>query len=92
MRLPHDLRAELGPFWVSDEALVLEPENVEAGFVVPAGASRLNFGCAEVSLHQDLVPKERVHLIYGYVKSEREDLTPQQIGVLAELMKELKDG
>jgi len=38
------------------------------------------------------VPKQCVYLIYGYVKSEREDLTPQQIGVLAELMKELKDG
>jgi len=27
-----------------------------------------------------------------FVKSEREDLTPQQIKVLAELMKDLKDG
>jgi hypothetical protein len=31
-------------------------------------------------------------LIYGYVKSEMEDLTPQQIRVLAELMKDVKDG
>jgi len=31
-------------------------------------------------------------LIYGYVKSRREDLTPQQIKVLGELMKDLKDG
>ena len=38
------------------------------------------------------VPKDHIYLIYGYVKSEREDLTPQQIAVLADLMKELKDG
>ena len=38
------------------------------------------------------VPKDRIYLIYGYVKSELEDLTPQQVTKLAELMKELKDG
>lgn len=38
------------------------------------------------------IPKRRVYLIYGYVKSEREDLTPQQIKVLAELMKDVKNG
>jgi hypothetical protein len=38
------------------------------------------------------VLKECVSLIYGYVKSEREDLTSQQIGGLAELMKEFRDG
>jgi hypothetical protein len=31
-------------------------------------------------------------LFYAYVKSEREDLTPQQIRVLAELMKDVQDG
>lgn len=38
------------------------------------------------------VPKQRVYLIYGYVKSERKDLTPEQVKVLSELMKDLKDG
>lgn len=38
------------------------------------------------------VPGERIYLIYGYVKSEREDLTPQQIKALAELMKDVKHG
>jgi hypothetical protein len=38
------------------------------------------------------VPGERVYLIYGYVKSEREDLTPQQVKTLAELMKDIKHG
>jgi hypothetical protein len=33
--------------------------------------------------------EDHIYLIYGYVKSEREDLTPQQIKVLAELLKEL---
>ena len=38
------------------------------------------------------VPKHRVYLIYGYVKSKRDDLTPQQIKLLAELMKDVNDG
>jgi hypothetical protein len=38
------------------------------------------------------VPGERIYLIYGYVKSESDDLTPQQIKALAELMKGLKHG
>ena len=38
------------------------------------------------------VPRHRIYLLYGYVKSKREDLTPQQVKVLAELMKDLKDG
>ena len=38
------------------------------------------------------VPMHRIYLIYGYVKSERENLTPQQTAALAELMKEIKDG
>jgi hypothetical protein len=36
------------------------------------------------------VPRHRIYLLYGYVKSKREDLTPQQVKVLAELMKDLK--
>jgi hypothetical protein len=38
------------------------------------------------------VAGERIYLLYGYVKSEREDLTPGQIKALAELMKDLKHG
>jgi mRNA-degrading endonuclease RelE of RelBE toxin-antitoxin system len=38
------------------------------------------------------VPKRQIYLIYAYVKSKREDLTPQQLRVLAELMKDMKDG
>jgi hypothetical protein len=30
--------------------------------------------------------------VYGYVKGKREDLTPRQVKVLAELMKDLQDG
>jgi mRNA-degrading endonuclease RelE of RelBE toxin-antitoxin system len=38
------------------------------------------------------VPKRYIYLIYGYVKSKREDLAPQQVKALAELMKDVKDG
>ena len=37
-------------------------------------------------------PKHCIYLIYGYVKSKREDLTAQQLKVLAELMKDVKNG
>jgi hypothetical protein len=33
-----------------------------------------------------------VCLVYGCVKSEREDLTSQQVRMLAELMKDARDG
>jgi RelE toxin of RelE / RelB toxin-antitoxin system len=38
------------------------------------------------------VPGEQIYLIYGYVKSERDDLTPPQVKALAALMKDLKHG
>ncbi|MGB7989663.1 MAG: type II toxin-antitoxin system RelE/ParE family toxin [Candidatus Methylophosphatis roskildensis] len=38
------------------------------------------------------VPKQRVYLIFGYVKSKREDLTAEQLKLLAETMKDMKDG
>jgi len=38
------------------------------------------------------VPNDHIYLIYGYVKSRSEDLTPQQVKVLRELMKDLADG
>ncbi|MBK6974463.1 MAG: type II toxin-antitoxin system RelE/ParE family toxin [Sterolibacteriaceae bacterium] len=38
------------------------------------------------------VPKQRVYLIFGYVKSKREDLTAEQLKLLAEMMKDMKDG
>ena len=38
------------------------------------------------------VPGDRIYLIYGYVKSEQTDLTPDQIKVLADLMKDIEHG
>ena len=38
------------------------------------------------------VSRHHIYLIYGYVKSKREDLTLQQVQVLAKLMKDVKDG
>jgi len=38
------------------------------------------------------VSADRIYLVYGYVKAKQEDLTPQQLMVLAALMKELYDG
>jgi hypothetical protein len=38
------------------------------------------------------VPGERIYLIYGYAKSAQEDLAPQQVKALADLMKDIKHG
>ena len=35
--------------------------------------------------------KAQIYWIYGYVKSEREDLTPDQVRTLAKLMKDMKE-
>jgi hypothetical protein len=35
---------------------------------------------------------DRIYLVYGYVKGEQDDLTPQQLRVPAALMKEVDDG
>ncbi len=34
----------------------------------------------------------QIYLVYGYAKAKEEDLTPQQLRVLAALMKEVDDG
>ena len=36
--------------------------------------------------------KDRIYLIYGYMKNEREDLSPDQIRALAKLMKDIEHG
>ena len=38
------------------------------------------------------VSRSQIYLVYGYVKSEREDLTPRQVKVLADLTRDLKNG
>ena len=38
------------------------------------------------------VPGDRIYLIYGYLKSEQEDLTRDQIKVMAGLMKDIGNG
>jgi hypothetical protein len=38
------------------------------------------------------VEGERLYLIYAYAKAMQEDLTPEQVAVLAELMKEIDHG
>jgi hypothetical protein len=38
------------------------------------------------------VSEDRIYFICGYTKSERDDLTQQQIKVIAELMKDVMDG
>ena len=43
-------------------------------------------------IYYHFVSAERIYLIYGYVKSDQEDLTPEQIKLLAQLMKDITHG
>ena len=38
------------------------------------------------------MPGDRIYLIYAYVKSRQDDLTPAQVKTLAALMKDIKNG
>ena len=73
----------------------------DAGHVIRGGAGlrklrwsaqgRGKRGGARVIYYRS-VPGDRIYLIYGYVKSEQEDLTRDQIKVLADLMKDIEHG
>jgi hypothetical protein len=73
----------------------------DAGDVIPGGSGlrklrwsaqgRGKRGGARVIYYRH-VPKDRIYLIYAYVKSARADLTREQIKTLAQLMKDIKNG
>jgi hypothetical protein len=73
----------------------------DAGDVIPGGSGlrklrwsaqgRGKRGGARVIYYRH-VPGERIYLIYAYVKNVQTDLTRQQIKVLAQLMKDIKNG
>ncbi|HEY1437862.1 MAG TPA: type II toxin-antitoxin system RelE/ParE family toxin [Casimicrobiaceae bacterium] len=90
--------------WTDDDLRALQSfllVSPDAGALIRGGAGlrklrwsvqgRGKRGGAKIIYHWH-VPKHRVYLIYAYAKSRREDLTRQQLKVLAELMKDLKDG
>jgi hypothetical protein len=93
-----------GEHWSDDELRALQSfllVSPDAGDLIRGGAGlrklrwsaqgRGKRGGARVIYYWHM-PGERIYLIYGYVKSEREDLTPQQVRTLAELMKDIKHG
>ncbi|MGP1675834.1 MAG: type II toxin-antitoxin system RelE/ParE family toxin [Burkholderiales bacterium] len=73
----------------------------DAGDVIPGGSGlrklrwsaqgRGKRGGARVIYYRH-VPGERIYLIYAYVKSVQTDLTREQIKVLTQLMKDIKNG
>lgn len=73
----------------------------DAGDVIPGGSGlrklrwaaqgRGKRGGARVIYYWH-VPKERIYLIYAYSKNVQTDLTRAQIKLLAELMKDIKNG
>jgi mRNA-degrading endonuclease RelE of RelBE toxin-antitoxin system len=73
----------------------------DAGDVIPGGSGlrklrwsaqgRGKRGGARVIYYRH-VPEKRIYLIYAYVKNVRTDLTREQIKVLSQLMKDIKNG
>lgn len=73
----------------------------DAGDVIPRGSGlrklrwsaqgRGKRGGARVIYYRH-VPRERIYLIYAYVKSAQTDLTREQIKTLTQLMKDIKHG
>jgi len=92
-----------GEYWTDEDLRALQSFLLvapDAGDLIRGGASvrklrwsaqgRGKRGGARVIYYWH-VPKHCIYLICGYFKSEREDLTPKQIKLLAELMKDVKD-
>ena len=73
----------------------------DAGDVIPGGSGlrklrwsvqgRGKRGGARVIYYRH-VPGEHIYLIYAYVKNEQSDLTREQIKLLSQLMKDIKNG
>jgi len=73
----------------------------DAGDVIPGGSGlrklrwsaqgRGKRGGARVIYYRH-VPKERIYLICAYAKSAQDDLTREQIKVLAQLMRDIENG
>ncbi len=73
----------------------------DAGDVIPGGSGlrklrwsvqgRGKRGGARVIYYRH-VPGERIYLIYAYVKNEQSDLTREQIKLLSQLMRDIKNG
>ena len=79
--------------WIADHP--------EAGDVIPGsgGLRKVRWSRAGVGkrggarvIYYLQASVDRIYLVYGYVKAKQEVLTPQQLKVLAELMKEIDNG
>ena len=86
-----DLRAFQSFLLVSPEAGNLIPGGGGLRKVRWAAQGRGKRGGSRI-IYYWKVSGNQIYLVYGYVKSEREDLTPRQVKVLADLTRDLKNG
>ena len=86
-----DLRAFQSFLLVSPEAGDLIPGGGGLRKVRWAAQGRGKRGGSRI-IYYWKVSGSQIYLVYGYVKSEREDLTPRQVKVLADLTRDLKNG
>jgi RelE toxin of RelEB toxin-antitoxin system len=91
-------------YWSDEDLRSLQNfllDSPDAGDVIPGGSGlrKLRWsaqghgkrGGARVIYYRH-VPGDRIYLIYAYMKNVRSDLTREQIKVLAQLMKDIKNG
>ena len=91
-------------YWTDEDLRALQSfllVSPDAGDLMPGGAGlrklrwkapgRGKRGGARVIYYWQM-SRHHIYLLHGYVKSEREDLTPRQIKVLADLMRSVKNG
>lgn len=90
--------------WTDDELRDLQNhllENPAAGDVIRGSSGLRKLRCSTPGrgkrggarvIYYHYASAQHIYLIYGYTKSEQEDLTKEQVKVLAQLMKDISHG
>ena len=91
-------------YWTDEELRAMQSfllATPDAGDLIRGGAGLRKLRCSAQGrgkrggarvIYYWHVPKQRIYLIYGYVKSRSDDLTARHLEVLQQLMEDIDDG